>query len=239
MILEARGVSKNFGRLAALVQVSFSVEEGEIFGIVGPNGAGKSTLFNCITGLYRPTAGRIFFAGSEITGLSPDQVCRRGIARTFQIPATFHSLSIYDNIRVGALFGAGRTDHVDEVLDFLGLAPQARSPARNLDLYSTKLVMLGAALATNCRLLMLDEPMAGFSLVEIQRFLELLRRINQERGITVIIIEHLLDVLAGIAHRMMVLHDGHVLCIGKPAEVTCDSRVAEVYLGHKAEARDA
>jgi branched-chain amino acid transport system ATP-binding protein len=233
MILETRGVCKNFGRLAALVQVSFAVEEGEIFGIVGPNGAGKSTLFNCIAGLYRPTSGRIFFAGHEITGLAPDQVCRRGIARTFQIPATFHSLSIYDNIR--ATFGAGRTDHVGDILDFLGLAPQAHNPARNLDLYTTKLVMLGAALATNCRLLMLDEPMAGLSLVEIQRFLELLRRINEERHITVIIIEHLLDILVGIAHRMMVLHNGEVLCIGSPREVTRDSRVVEVYLGKQGE----
>lgn len=235
MILETKGLSKNFGRLAALVNMDFQVEEGEIFGIAGPNGAGKSTLFNVITGLYPPSSGRVFFNGDDITGLNPHQICHKGIGRTFQIPTTFHSLSVYDNIRVGATFGAGRKDHIPDIIDFLNLNDKAHTPARNLDLYTTKLVMLGAALATDCRLLMLDEPMAGMSIVEIEDFLTLVRKVNQEWEITIVIIEHLLDVLIGISTRMLVLHDGQLLYIGAPEKVTQDRRVVKVYLGEKVE----
>jgi len=232
-MLRIESLSKQFGKLAALSEVSFRVEEGEIFGIAGPNGAGKSTLFNVIAGLYRPSSGRIVFEDHDITALNPHTVCHRGIARTFQIPATFHTLTVYDNIRVGATFGAGRNDHVGEVIDFLGLQARAHEPARSLDLYTTKLVMLGAALATNCRLLMLDEPMAGLSIVEINNFLKVVHRINRERDITVIIIEHLLDILIGVTSRMMILHDGKVLFLGPSEEVAQDRRVVEVYLGGK------
>jgi branched-chain amino acid transport system ATP-binding protein len=235
MILETQGLSKNFGRLAALVDVSFQAEEGEIFGIAGPNGAGKSTLFNVIAGVYPPSSGQTFFEGQDITGLSPHQICHRGIARTFQIPTTFHSMSVYDNIRVGATFGARRKDHVPKIIEFLNLDSKADALAKDLDLYTTKLVMLGAALATDCRLLMLDEPMAGLSIVEIEDFLTLVRKINQEWKITIVIIEHLLDILIGVSTRMLILHDGQVLYIGAPEKVTQDRRVVEVYLGEKVE----
>jgi len=235
MILETRGLSKNFGNLAALANVSFQVEEGEIFGIAGPNGAGKTTLFNTIAGVYPPSSGQVFFEGHETTGLSPHQICHTGIARTFQIPTAFHSMSVYDNIRVGATFGGGRGDRIPEIIEFLNLDGKAHALARDLDLYTTKLVMLGAALATDCRLLMLDEPMAGLSIVEIEDFLTLVRKINQERKSTIVIIEHLLDILIGISMRMMILHDGQVLYIGAPEKVTQDSRVVEVYLGGKVE----
>lgn len=235
MILETRGLSKNFGNLAALANVSFQVEEGEIFGIAGPNGAGKTTLFNTIAGVYPPSSGQVFFEGHETTGLSPHQICHTGIARTFQIPTAFHSMSVYDNIRVGATFGGGRGDRISEIIEFLNLDGKAHALARDLDLYTTKLVMLGAALATDCRLLMLDEPMAGLSIVEIEDFLTLVRKINQERKSTIVIIEHLLDILIGISMRMMILHDGQVLYIGAPEKVTQDSRVVEVYLGGKVE----
>lgn len=235
VVLETRGVSKSFGKLVALNGVSFQVEEGEIFGIAGPNGAGKSTLFNVIAGLYPPSGGRVFFRGEDITGLSPNQVCRRGIARTFQIPATFQSLSVYDNIRVGATFGSPRRRRVADVVEFLGLADKVDVRARNLDLYTTKLVMLGAALATGCSFLMLDEPMAGFSLVEIDNFLRVVRTINREWGVTVLIIEHLLDVLVGLAGRILILHDGQVLYVGSSDKVTQDRRVVEVYLGRTEE----
>jgi branched-chain amino acid transport system ATP-binding protein len=235
MILETRGVSKNFGRLAALVDVSFHAEEGEIFGIAGPNGAGKSTLFNVIAGVYPPSSGQVFFEGHETTSLSPHQICHQGIARTFQIPTTFHSMSVYDNIRVGATFGAGRKDHISKIIEFLNLGDKAHALAKDLDLYTTKLVMMGAALATDCRLLMLDEPMAGLSIVEIEDFLTLVRKINQEWQITIVIIEHLLDILIGVSTRMLILHDGQVLYIGVPEKVTQDRRVVEVYLGEKVE----
>jgi branched-chain amino acid transport system ATP-binding protein len=165
-----QAISKSFGKLVALSNVTFEVEEKEIFGIAGPNGAGKSTLFNVISGIYAPTSGKIFFEGKDITNAKPDQICRLGIARTFQIPTTFHTLSVYDNLRVGAIFGARRPHSADKVLELLGLEAVRDRPARNLDLYTTKLVMLGAALATDCKLLMLDEPMAGLSMVEIQNF---------------------------------------------------------------------
>lgn len=235
MILETRGLSKNFGKLAALADASFQVEEGEIFGIAGPNGAGKSTLFNVIAGLYPPSSGRVFFEGHDITGLNPHQVCHRGVARTFQIPTTFHSMSVYDNIRVGATFGGRRKDHIPEIIEFLNLDGKAHALAKDLDLYTTKLVMLGAALATDCRLLMLDEPMAGLSIVEIEDFLILVRKINQERKITIVIIEHLLDILIGISTRMLILHDGQTLYIGASEKVTQDKRVVEVYLGEEVE----
>lgn len=238
-MFEARRISKNFGKLAALVDVSFEVERGEIFGIAGPNGAGKTTLFNVISAVYPPSSGQVFFEGRNITGLKPHQISRLGIARTFQIPTTFHTLSVYDNLRIGAIFGARNPARADEMLEFLGLQPYRNALARNLDLYTTKLVMLGAALATDCKLLMLDEPMAGLSIVEINNFLEVIRKINQERGITIIIIEHLLDILISITRRMMILSDGQVLYLGPSHQVTEDRRVVEVYLGGKGGAHHA
>ncbi|MBC8254974.1 MAG: hypothetical protein H8E35_13255 [Ardenticatenia bacterium] len=144
-------------------------------------------------------------------------------------------MSIYDNIRVGATFGGGRKDPIPEIIEFLNLDGKAHALAKDLDLYSTKLVMLGAALATDCKLLMLDEPMAGLSIVEIEDFLSVFRKINQEWKITIVIIEHLLDILIGISTRMLILHDGQILYIGVPEKVTQDRRVVEVYLGEKVE----
>lgn len=234
-MLETNGVSKNFGKLAALNNVSFRVEEGEIFGIAGPNGAGKSTLFNIITGIYPPSSGQIKFDGVDITRLRPHQICHRGIGRTYQIPATFHTLSVYDNIRVGATFGGYHKHQVQDILDFLDLSNRADSPASNLDLFTTKTVLLGAVLATNCKLLMLDEPMAGFSVNEINNFLEILRKVNQEWGVTIIIIEHLLDILIGLTQRMLILADGSLLYLGSSDGVTKDRRVIDVFLGSQEE----
>ena len=239
MILETHAVSKSFGRLIALDEVDLQVEQGEIFGIAGPNGAGKSTLFNVIAGLYPPTSGKIIFDGHNITGLNSHQVCRRGIARTFQIPTSFHTLTVYQNIKVGAIFGAGRQDHIDDIIRFLDLANHIDAPATNLDLYTTKMVMMAAALATDCKLLMLDEPLAGLSIVEIQNFLDVVARINHERHITIIIIEHLLDMLVNISERMMILHNGGVIYIGDPEKISRDRKVIEVYLGENESTHDA
>lgn len=230
-MLETHGLSKSFGKLAALSDVSFCVERGEIFGIAGPNGAGKSTLFNVITGNYAPTSGKVVFEGRDITGLSPDTICRLGIGRTYQIPATFHSLSVRDNIRVGSTFGGAHTRKVDEILEFLNLTAIAGLPAKNLDLYSTKLTMLGGVLATNCKLLMLDEPMAGFSMPEINKFVDVLKLVNQEWKVSIVIIEHLLDILINLTGRMLILSAGKLLYLGDSRGVTSDQRVVEVYLG--------
>ncbi len=236
-MLETRDLSRSFGKLAALSDVSFSVEKGEVFGIAGPNGAGKSTLFNVITGNYSPTTGKVFFNEHDITGKKPYQICQLGIGRTFQIPTTFHTLSVYDNIKVGSTFGGRTTRPPEEILEFLNITHLSALPAKNLDLYSTKLTMLGAVLATHCQLLMLDEPMAGFSIVEINQFVEVLKRINKEWGVTIVIIEHLLDILIGITERMLILSNGSLLYIGPSSEVTKDRKVVEVYIGaaHKEE----
>ena len=236
MILETKGVYKEFGRLSALADVYMAVEEGEIFGIAGPNGAGKSTLFNVIAGVYPPSAGKISFDGHDITGLSSHKICHRGLSRTFQIPITFKSLTVYDNIRVGATFGGGNgggsREKIESTIQFLGLQPFKDTVASNLDLYTTKLVMMAATLATGCKLLMLDEPLAGLSMLEINEFLNVVRKVNQEGSITILMIEHLLDSLIEISNRMLILHNGMVIYTGSPIGVRDDPKVVEVYLVH-------
>ena len=240
MILETQGVSKVFGKLQALMDVSLGVEEGEVFGIAGPNGAGKSTLFNVIAGTFPPSSGRVLFASRDVTTLPAHRICHLGLARTFQIPQTFTTMTVHDNIRVGATFGDGRgrnqKKRIREILDFLGLTPFEHTQAANLDLYTTKLVMMAAGLATHCRLLMLDEPLAGLSMTEITNFLDVVRKINREQGVTIIMIEHILDSLIEISGRMLILHNGAVIYTGDPHGVRQDPKVVEVYLGEGEEA---
>lgn len=209
---------------------------GEILGIAGPNGAGKSTLFNVIAGYFPPNQGQILFQGRDITALGSHSVCHQGIARTFQVPSVFSSLSVQDNVRVGATFGSGyrtkpRKNIVPEVLERVGLGPISKTRALNLDLYTTKLVMLAAALATDCKVLLLDEPLSGLSLEEMTRFLDLAKALNQELELSIIIIEHLLDHLIEISHRTVILHNGSVIYNGDPGGIRLDRKVIEVYLG--------
>ena len=236
MILETVRLSKSFNALQALDEVDLCVEKGQIFGIAGPNGAGKSTLFNVIAGAFPPSTGRIIFQGRDVTRLKAYQVCRLGLARTFQVPLTFPTLSVYDNLKVGANFSlagaaARRKKRIKDTLAFLGLSPVQDSLAANLDLYTTKLVMLGATLATGCQLLMLDEPLGGLSPPETHYFIELVRRINQELGITTIIIEHILDLLIEVSNQMLILNNGQVIYDGDPQGVKKSAKVVEVYLG--------
>ncbi len=235
MILKTKGISKVFGKLQALLDVDLEVAQGEIFGIAGPNGAGKSTLFNVIAGTFPPTAGKIIFDDRDITSLKSHQICRLGLARTFQVPQTFPSLTVYDNIRVGVTFGGGKkrgvTDRIEQALEFLDLNSVRHMEASNLDLYTTKLVMMAACLATDCRLLMLDEPLAGLSVTEITDFLRVVRHINQDGGTTVLMIEHILDSLIDISERILILDTGEVIYNGDPEGIRTDPRVIEVYLG--------
>ena len=235
MILRTKGISKVFGKLQALLDVDLEVKQGEIFGIAGPNGAGKSTLFNVIAGTFPPSAGKVVFDGNDITTLKSHQICRLGLARTFQVPRTFPSLSVYDNIRVGVTFGGGNHSgiraRIEEALDFLDLNNVRDLEASNLDLYTTKLVMMAACLATGCRLLMLDEPLAGLSVSEIDDFLRVVRHINRDGGTTVLIIEHILDSLIDISERVLILDTGQVIYNGDPEGIRTDPRVIEVYLG--------
>jgi branched-chain amino acid transport system ATP-binding protein len=235
MILKTKGISKSFGKLQALLNVDLEVEDGEIFGIAGPNGAGKSTLFNVIAGTFPPSDGHVFFKGRDITSLKSHQICRLGLARTFQVPRTFPSLTVYDNIRVGVTFGGSKKgeqgERIEQALEFLDLGSVRDMEASNLDLYTTKLVMMAACLSTGCGLLMLDEPLAGLSMTEVTDFLRVVRHINEEGGTTVLMIEHILDSLIDISNRILVLDNGGVIYTGDPEGIRNDPRVIEVYLG--------
>jgi branched-chain amino acid transport system ATP-binding protein len=233
-MLEARNVTKYFGRLAAVNNLSFEVNQGEIFGIAGPNGAGKTTLFNVIAGRY-PCKGEIVFEGEKVNNLKPYKICKKGIARTFQIPLVFPSLSVYENIGIGAHFGGSERDDekglIAGIIDLVGLKGKENIEASHLRLFDKKLTMLGIALATQPKLLMLDEPAGGLNPAEIQQTVMLFERLNKELGITLIVIEHLMKVLMGISERLMIIHDGEMIRLGEPLEVAKDKRVIEIYLG--------
>lgn len=235
-ILEVKNVTQRFGELAAVDRLSFEVEEGEIFGIAGPNGAGKSTLFNSITGFYHYT-GDIIFNGKSIAGLRPHQVCHRGIARTFQIPQFFLTMTVLDNLKVGAHFGKrtglDESKNIREVIEFLELTGKENIVSSHLNLYDKKLTMLGNALVTRPKLLMVDEPIGGLSPTETKDFMDIFKRINQEWGITMIVIEHLMKVLTELSARMMIIHNGVKITLGPPDEVCSDQRVIDVYLGSR------
>jgi len=235
-ILRCEKVNKRFGELIALKDVDFELERGEVFGIAGPNGAGKTTLFNVITGLLRGS-GEIIFDGVNINGLRTHKICHMGITRTFQIPLVFPSMSLFENVKIGAHFGVQKAkneeENVSEIINFLGLERRKEVMAGDLDLFDKKLTMLAAALATRPKLLLLDEPVGGLSPVEIAKIMELVRKINKELGITIMVIEHLMKVLTGICHRLMILHYGEKICIGPPKEVIEDNKVIEVYLGEE------
>jgi branched-chain amino acid transport system ATP-binding protein len=233
-ILQLNKVTQRFGQLAAVNDLSFEVEGGEIFGIAGPNGAGKSTLFNVVTGFYRGS-GDIIFDGGNIRGLRPHQICHKGIARTFQIPQLFSTLPLVENVKVGAHFG-GRGAHdererINEAINFVGLQGKENAIAANLNLFDKKLTLIAAALATKPKLLLLDEPIGGLSPTEVRESVALIQKINKELGLTIIVIEHLMKVLTKISQRLMILHNGEKICLGPPEEVTKNKRVIEVYLG--------
>lgn len=233
-ILEVNNLNKRFGELAAVKDLNFEVEEGEIFGIAGPNGAGKTTLFNLISGVYSGS-GEIIFEGKNIHGLRPFQICHKGVARTFQVPILFSTMTVYQNIRVGAHFGVLKERHekerIDQVIDFVGLRGREGALAESVDLFDKRLAMLAATLATKPKLLLIDEPISGLSPKEGRDSVALFRKINKELGITIIVIEHLMKVLVDVSHRLMILNNGEKICIGPPQEVTRDKGVIEVYLG--------
>ena len=235
-ILEVNKISKHFGELAAVNDVSFEVERGEVFGIAGPNGAGKTTLFNIIAGRLRGS-GEIMFDGLEINGLRAHQICHRGIARTFQIPILFSTLTAYENVKVGAHFGSKggkhETKNIEDAINYVGLEGKENAILGNLALYYKKMTMLAAALATKPKLLLLDEPLGGLSIPEVRQSVSLIQKTRDELGITIIIIEHLMKVLVEVSDRLMILHNGKKICIGIPEDVANDKQVIEVYLGKR------
>jgi branched-chain amino acid transport system ATP-binding protein len=237
-ILELQSVSRTFGGIHAVNDVSLNLYEGEIVGLIGPNGAGKTTLVNCLTGVFPPSSGRVVYMGEDVTRQKPYQAARRGLCRTFQIVQPFPEMSVLENITAGALFGGGVDDVADareaarEHLAFVGIDRFADMPASTLTLANRKRLELAKSLAMNPKVLMLDEVNAGLNSGEIGGALELIRKIS-ERGITILIIEHLLKVMKSLSERVLVLHHGELISQGKLDEVVNDPHVIEAYLGEK------
>ena len=246
MLLRADGVSKSFDAVAAVRDVTFGIQPGELVALIGPNGAGKTTLFNLISGMLSPDAGRILFDGEEISWLRPHRIAHKGIGLAFQITNVFARLTVFQNVQV-ALFSArgmsgslwtfgprGLREETEEILTAIGLRPMAGLAAEALSQADKKRLELGIALAVRPRLLLLDEPTSGQSGEETSLTTELIRRINQEQGLTVLFIEHKMDVVFGIARRVLVMHNGHLLADGDPRSVRRDEQVRKAYLGETA-----
>jgi branched-chain amino acid transport system ATP-binding protein len=235
MLLEATGVSRAFGSFLALDGAGLTVEEGEIVGLIGPNGAGKSTFFNCVAGDLEPTAGRIRFAGHDVTRASAEAHARLGIGRTFQVPATFTDMTILENVMVGAFLRhkhrAAARDHALGILELTGLADVAEQRARSLGTPGRKRLEIARVMATDPRLLLLDEALAGLTPGEVQRAIALVRRIH-EGGVTIVIVEHIMEVILTLARRVVVFNQGRIIAQGKPQDVVNDPAVIAAYLGH-------
>ncbi len=235
-ILQVEGVTKRFGGLQALTQVTFDLPEGQILGLIGPNGAGKTTLFNCINGVYTPEVGTIRFHGEDVTGSKTYDMARRGLARTHQIVQPLNELSVRENIMAGACFG--RENHnlhdageiADEVMEFVGLAIRSDQLAASLNVAQKKRLEMARALAARPYLLLLDEVLAGLNPSEIGGMVEIVKKIR-DRGITIIMIEHVMKAVMNVSDRMVVLDYGQQIAEGTPEEIANNPQVIEAYLG--------
>ena len=238
MLLEARNVAKAFGSFWAVAGADLTVEEGEIVGLIGPNGAGKSTFFNCLAGDMAPTSGRILFGGIDVTRATPEAHARAGIGRTFQVPMTFEDMSVLDNVTVGAFLRHPHRKDARErarrIVELTGLRPD--QPARSLGTPGRKRLGIARALATEPRLLLLDESLAGLTPTELREAIALVRRIH-ERGVTIVIVEHIMEVIMTLTRRVQVFNQGKVIASGAPEQVVKDEAVIEAYLGRGAHSR--
>jgi branched-chain amino acid transport system ATP-binding protein len=237
-LLELKNVSRSFGGIHAIKNVSLAIEPGQIVGLIGPNGAGKSTLVNVITGVHPASSGQILHKGDAIEHLQPFQISARGIARTFQVVQPFPGMTVVQNVMAGAMFAAGITSMTEarkvamDHLAFTRLAPLADRPAQQLTLANRKRLELAKSLAMNPHILLLDEVNAGLNTTEVEQALDLIRAIAA-RGISIVIIEHLLKVVTGLCSRIIVLHHGELIADDPTAEVMRDPRVIEAYLGSR------
>lgn len=241
-LLSCQGVSKYFGALAAVKDLSFEVTAGEVLGIGGPNGAGKTTLFEVISGLSQADEGSIKLAGTAIHRATPATICHRGIARTFQFNAGFDTLTARENVLVSAHFGRrnrvwpglahdrSTRELADHALDLVGMADLAGEPVKDLPVFHRKLLMMASAMATDPRLLLMDEPVGGLNPGEIDRMMDIVRGLR-EQGVTIILIEHVMRFLVQLSDRVLIMHHGEGIYQGSPQGLTRDERVIEVYLG--------
>jgi len=236
-LLQAKGITKRFGGLVAVNNFDISVEEGEIVGLIGPNGAGKTTAFNLISGFLELTSGEVHFDGRDITNLRPDQVCKRGLARTFQVVKPFAQLSVLENVMVGAY---NRTNsqveaqnHAEEIIHFLGLEKIAQENAGSLSVAYRKRLELAKTLATKPKIILLDEAMAGLRPKETDEIIELVRQVRK-MGISLLIVEHVMRVIMALAERIVVIHHGEKLAEGTPEDIAINQDVIDAYLGEEA-----
>jgi branched-chain amino acid transport system permease protein len=241
VVVECDEVSRSFGGVHALRGVSLTIREGELIGLVGPNGSGKTTLVNVVSGAFRPTAGAIRVDGHDIAGLPPHRIAHLGIARTYQIPRPFESMTVRDNVAIAIMFGRAPHSLADarraaqEHLDLVGLAHRATARPAEINLHERQLLEMARALATRPRVLLLDEALAGLSPVEIDNAAQVVQRIHAS-GITIVLVEHLLRVVNQVATRVVVLDQGRPLADGEPAVVMRDPAVVGAYLGRSAHA---
>ncbi|MEW6403641.1 MAG: ABC transporter ATP-binding protein [Chloroflexota bacterium] len=238
MFLQLDSVAKSFKGLMAINVISMEVVEGEILGLIGPNGAGKTTLFNLISGVHLPNRGRILFEGKDITSTAPHKRCWMGIARTFQLVRTFPELTVLENVAIGRIYGRDSIKNrfqaesdAEEILEQIGLASRASEKAHSLTLVDRKRLALSQALATKPKLLLLDELLAGLNPSEVLASMDLIRGIR-DTGITIIMVEHLVKAVFGIADRIAVLNAGDLIAQGTPKKIARDPKVIDAYLGH-------
>lgn len=238
-VLEGERLTKNFGGLPALTDVSFTVARGEILGLIGPNGAGKSTLLNLINGIFRPSVGRVLFEGRDLTGLMPHEIAQRGVARVLQTPRSFASMTVRENVAIGSTFGgrdrgdraSPQRDAIEFLLDLVGLQEKIDLPVNGLNLQEQRMLELARALAMRPELLLLDEAMSGLNPSEMERAMRLIRRIRDELGLTIIWVEHVMKAIMEVAERILVLNFGRLIAVGTPAEIAHDQGVIDAYLG--------
>jgi branched-chain amino acid transport system ATP-binding protein len=240
-ILRASNLSKSFGGIHAVKSVDFELRQGEILGLIGPNGAGKSTLFNILDGVYKPDKGTVHFKETEIGGMKPHAICNLGVARTFQIVKPFPTLTVMQNIMVGARFGKNKnfwsrqnySHRALQCLDFVGMSGKKDFLLENMNLGAIKRVELARALATKPEVLLLDEVIAGLNVVETEEMMGLIQRIREELKMSVLMIEHIMKAIMGISDRVIVLHHGELIAEGNPGEIVQNPMVIEAYLGER------
>ena len=235
-ILKVINLTKTFGGLIANENISFSVNEGEIVSIIGPNGAGKTTLFNCLTGFQKPESGSVIFDSHKMDGLPPNSIARKGLVRTFQIVQTFAAMTILDNVMIGALINTRDLQTAEnraiEVLNFAGLIDKKDSLGKNLTIADKKRLEIARAIAAQPKMLLLDECIAGLNPAEVKQAVELLQKIR-DAGVTLLIVEHVMEVIMPISTKVVVLDSGKKIAEGKPQEIALDEKVIKAYLGDR------